>query len=250
MRLLAFAKRNLLELVKDPLASVFFIVFPTVLFVVLQVLFKAMGNNVTEVPQFNIDHMTCSMVIFSFSFITIFVGNNFASDRESSFLLRLKSTPMTSLDFIFGYTLSVFPIVIVQELLMIVIGLCFGLTFSLNLLLVMLLLFPVSLLFIGLGLLLGSLVSSKGVGPLSSIGPTACGLLGGMFFPLQLMPENNAFRIICNILPFAPSIESANMVLNGDYNIIFKYLIAIGYTIVLYSISALIISYRLKHDKI
>ncbi len=251
MRTITFAKRNFIELVKDPIATIFFIVFPSVLFIVLQLIMKGLNIPLDQTPQFEITHMTGSMIVFSFSFITIFVGNVFANDRESSFLLRLKSTPMKSFDFIFGYTLAFLPIALIQEIVMVIIALCFGLNFSLNVLLTILILFPMSLLFIGLGLLLGSLISSKVVGPLASIGPTACGFLGGMFFPLENIPSGNAFKIICQYLPFYPSIDVANKILNGVYSdILVNYLITISYTIILYILSVLVISINLKRDKI
>ena len=108
MKTIVFAKRNLLEILKDPLASVFFIILPTVLFIALKLIISSLGADIASVPQFEIKNLTAGMIIFSFSFITIFVGNNFAIDRDSSFLLRLNSSPMKSHNFILGYTKIMF----------------------------------------------------------------------------------------------------------------------------------------------
>lgn len=102
MKTIVFAKRNLLEILKDPLASVFFIILPTVLFIALKLIISSLGADIASVPQFEIKNLTAGMIIFSFSFITIFVGNNFAIDRDSSFLLRLKASSMKSYNFILG----------------------------------------------------------------------------------------------------------------------------------------------------
>ena len=43
MKTIVFAKRNLLEILKDPLASVFFIILPTILFIALKLIISSLG---------------------------------------------------------------------------------------------------------------------------------------------------------------------------------------------------------------
>lgn len=54
MKTIVFAKRNLLEILKDPLASVFFIILPTVLFIALKLIISSLGADIASVPQFEI----------------------------------------------------------------------------------------------------------------------------------------------------------------------------------------------------
>lgn len=249
MRSLKFTKRNFLELIRDPLASVFFLVFPGVLFLVLSLIIRSMGEEaILTVPQFEITHLTMAMIVFSFSFITIFVANIIATDRESFFLMRLKASPMRALDFIVGYTLSLIPIAILQEVVMLLIGICLGLKLTGLVLLGALILLPFSLLFIGLGILFGTLVNSKAVGGLASIVPTLASLLGGMFFPLETM--EGGFKTVCYIFPFANAIKVGNLVVQNNFNILSEVLIVLAYTIGVYAISVIIFEYKLHHDSI
>lgn len=190
------------------------------------------------------------MIIFSFSFITIFVGNNFAIDRDSSFLLRLKASPMKSYNFILGYTIPALIIAFIQEVIMVIIGIIFGLNLSIHTLFFMLLILPVSLLFIGFGLLFGCLFNFKAIGPLSSVVPTAASLLGGIFFQLALISNSNPFKIICSVLPFYPAITVGSNALNGNYDILLNYFIVMVYTLIFYLLSITIFSIKLRSDKI
>lgn len=242
MRFLTFTKRNILELIRDPLSSIFFVVFPGVLFIVLSLIMHSLGEEaILNTPQFEINHLTMAMIVFSFSFITIFVGNMIANDKENYFLMRLKSTPMQAKDFIIGYTLSILPIAAFQEIVMLIIGIILGLKVTWYVLVASLLLFPISFLFIGCGILLGTLTNSKAVGGIASIVPTMTSLLGGMFFPLDK---------ICYIFPFANATKVSNLVISGDFNILIPYLIVLVYTLAIYIISVLLLNYKLHHDGI
>ena len=249
MRSLTFAKRNILELIRDPLSSIFFVVFPGALYVILSLIMKSLGAEaLMNTPQFEINHLTMSMIVFSFSFITIFVGNMIANDKESFFLMRLKSTPMRAKDFIIGYTIAIIPIALFQEIFMLIIGMILGLTINGYIFLAALFLFPMSFLFIGFGILFGTLVNSKAVGGLSSIIPTMTSLLGGMFFPLDNM--EGGFKTICYIFPFANATKVSNLIIQGNFNVWLPYLIVLAYVIVIYGISIFILNYKLSHDGI
>ena len=250
MKTIAFAKRNLIEMLKDPLASIFFVALPVVLFLVLKLIMISLGTDISNTPQFEISNLTAGMIVFSFSFITIFVGNNFALDRDSSFLLRLKSSPMKSHNFILGYTLPALVIAFIQEIVMIIVGLIFGLKLSINLLAFIFIMLPFSLLFIGFGLLFGCTLNFKAIGPLASVVPTAASLLGGIFFPLDLISNSHPFKILCKALPFYPSINVGSLVINGNYNILINYIIVLAYTLVFYILSILVFNFKLKNDKI
>lgn len=250
MKTIVFAKRNLLEMLKDPLASIFFVILPVVLFIALKLIISSLGADIASVPQFEIKNLTAGMIVFSFSFITIFVGNNFAIDRDSSFLLRLKSSPMKSCNFILGYTLPALIIAFIQELIMIMVGIIFGLKLTVHILSFILIMLPISLLFIGFGLLFGCVFNFKAIGPISSVIPTAASLLGGIFFPLALISNSNPFKIICSSLPFYPAITVGSNVLNGNYDILLNYLIVIAYTLVFYILSITVFNIKLNNDKI
>lgn len=250
MRIYNFAKRNIKELLRDPMSLLFLFLFPIVLFIVMQLIVRSVTTDLSHTPQFEIDNMTVSMCIFGFSFITIFSGNQVALDRESSFMLRLKSSPMNAKDFILGYTLTYLPLAFIVEVLMVLIGFCFGLAPTWNIILMILILYPFSLIFIGLGLLFGSLVSSKAVGGLASSVPTISSLLGGMFFPLDIM--SGGFKTFCYVFPFANVISLGRDTLSLTYtnDSLSNALISYSYVIVIYIVAILIFHKNLKGDKI
>ncbi|NLV84204.1 MAG: ABC transporter permease, partial [Spirochaetales bacterium] len=99
MKMLAFASRNAKEIIRDPLNMAFGIGFP----LVVMLLLSAIQANI-PVDLFKIDHLVPGIAIFALSFVSLFSGMLIAKDRSTSFLLRLFASPLTSKDFITGYT--------------------------------------------------------------------------------------------------------------------------------------------------
>lgn len=248
MKTLAFLNRNIKEIIREPLSIVFLLILPSVLFVVLESIMLSLNIDLNDVPQFKIESMVSGMIVFSFSFVSIFLGNIIANDRESCFLLRLKATPMKSHNFILGYTLFMLPFTLIQEIIMVIIGIILGLKFSVNVLLSMLMIWPLSLLFIGCGIIFGICFNSRSVGGISSILPMATSLLGGVFFPLEIM--EGPFKTICYIFPFANAISIEKNIIYNNFDIVINMIIVIIYIVVIYFISIIIFNYRLKHDSI
>ena len=110
MKMLAFAKRTLKEILRDPLTLFFGLGFPGVLIILLSVI----QLNI-PVSLFEINMLVPGMTIFGLSFMTLFSSTLITKDRESALLQRLYSSPMTALDFILGYTLPILPIAVVQS---------------------------------------------------------------------------------------------------------------------------------------
>ncbi|HEY8444343.1 MAG TPA: ABC transporter permease, partial [Clostridia bacterium] len=84
---------------------------------------------------------------------------------------------------------------------------------------------PSAVLFIALGILIGSLFSDKAVGGVASIIVNLAAILGGMFFPLRTM--KGAFAVIAYIFPFAHAIDLAAYVLSGQCSDILKSLLVV-----------------------
>ena len=110
MKMLTFAKRNLKEILRDPLTFFFSLGFPLVLIGLLSLI----QANI-PVALFEIDHLTPGITVFGLSFITLFTATIISKDRSSSLLQRLYTTPMTPLDFILGYTLPIIPVAVAQS---------------------------------------------------------------------------------------------------------------------------------------
>lgn len=249
MRAYEFSRRNFREVLRDPLSWCFMIALPVLLFVALKVMVAAVGQGIEATPQFRVDHMTVSMMVFSFSFLTIFVANILSRDREDKYLMRLKSTPMTAADFVIGFTLPMLPFVVLQSIAVLITGFCFGLPVSGKALLLVPVLLPVSLIFIGFGILFGSLLPSKGVGGVASVIPTAASLLGGMFFPLDII--EGGFHDFCYALPFANAIGIGQSVIGQTAADVPAALLNCGlYIVGVFGISVVTFGVKLHRDSI
>ncbi|NCB32176.1 MAG: ABC transporter permease, partial [Clostridia bacterium] len=156
MRTRAFAIRNGKELLRDPLNLAFALGFPLVVLLLLTAL---QANIPTEI--FPITTLAPGIIIFGFSFFALFSGMLLAKDRSTSFLIRLMASPLTATEFMIGYILPIVPMAVGQSVICMLAALFLGLRLNGNVLLALLSLLPAALLFIGIGLLAGTLLNDK-----------------------------------------------------------------------------------------
>ncbi len=226
MRMLAFAKRNTKELLRDPLTVIFGIGFP----VVLLLLLSAIQANI-PVPLFEIAHLTPGITVFGLSFMTLFSATIISKDRGSSLFQRLYTTPMTPADFILGYTLPIIPVAVAQSAVCYAVAVLLGLEITVNILLAIVFVIPTSLLFVSLGLLFGSILSDKQVGGIcGALLTNLSAWLSGTWFDLELV--GGTFKNIAYALPFVHAVEMERAVLSGNIGGIFPHLWwVLGYSI-------------------
>lgn len=227
MRMLAFTKRNVKEILRDPLTVVFGLGFPLVLLLLMTII----QANI-PVSLFEIAHLTPGVTVFGLSFMTLFSATLIAKDRGSALLQRLYTTPLTPLDFILGYTLPILPFAVAQCVICYAVALLLGLELSLNILLAILLILPISLLFIALGLLFGSILSDKQVGGIcGALLTNLSAWLSGIWFDLELV--GGAFQKIAYLLPFVHAVELERAVIAGNFSEILPHLAwVLGYAVV------------------
>ena len=241
MRMLTFASRNAKEIIRDPLNLCFGLGFPLVLILLL----SAIHANV-PVSLFEIEHLTPGITVFGLSFMTLFSGTLIAKDRGSSLLQRLYTTPLTPLDFIFGYTLPIVPFAVGQSIVCYIVAIILGLEASANILLAILLVVPVSILFVAMGLLFGSILSDKQVGGICGgllTNLSAC--LSGTWFDLELV--GGVFKEIAYALPFVHAVEMERAILGGDFAGIFPHLWwVLGYAVAALSVAVLLFLRQMK----
>jgi len=226
MRMLTFAKRNFKEIVRDPLNLSFLFGFP----VVLLLLLSAIQANI-PVSMFEIQHLSPGIVVFGLAFMTLFSATLIAKDRQSSFILRLYTTPMTSADFILGYTLPLLPIALAEGVACYIFAVILGLKITINILLSILLVLPVALLYIGIGLLCGSVFNDKQVGGIcGALLTNLSAWLSGIWFDLELV--GGTFEKIAYALPFVHAVEMERAALAGNFADILPHLWwVLGYAI-------------------
>jgi ABC-2 type transport system permease protein len=210
MKMLTFAHRCTKELLRDPLNLMFGLGFP----VVLLLLLSAIQANI-PVPLFEIAHLTPGITVFGLSFLTLFSATLVARDRESAFLQRLYTTPMTSADFILGYMLPLVPLALAQSAVCYLVAVMLGLPVTVHILSAVLALIPAAVFYIALGLLCGSLFNVKQVGGIcGALLTNLSAWLSGVWFDLELV--GGAFRKIAHGLPFVHAVEVERAVLAGN----------------------------------
>ena len=163
MRLTAFASRNTKEILRDPLTFCFGLGFPVVLLLLLSAINSAIPEQ-AQMTMFNIDKLTPGITVFGMSFISLFSTMLIAKDRTTSFMMRLFTSPLKAHEFIIGYTLPLLPMAILQSAVCVVVAFFLGLEVSVNILLMLAVNIPIAIVFISLGLLLGTLLNEKAVG--------------------------------------------------------------------------------------
>lgn len=241
MKMLAFAKRNLKEIIRDPLNLAFLFGFP----IVLLILLSAIQANI-PVSMFQIEHLAPGIAVFGLSFMTLFSATLIAKDRQSSFVHRLYTTPMTSLDFILGYTLPMIPIAITEGASSYLFAIILGLEIKINILLAILMIIPVALLYIGIGLLCGSVFNDKQVGGIcGALLTNLSAWLSGIWFDLNLV--GGGFKKFADLLPFVHAVEMERAIISGNYAEIFPHVVWIlGYDAVIIVIAVLVFLRQMK----
>lgn len=241
MRTITFANRNTKEIIRDPLTLVFGLGFPLILILLL----SAIQANV-PVSLFEIQHLTPGITVFGLSFMTLFSATLIAKDRASSLLQRLYTTPMTSLDFILGYTLPIVPFAVAQSIICYIVAIILGLDITVNILLAVLFIIPISVLFIAFGLLFGSILTDKQVGGIcGALLTNLSAWLSGTWFDLELV--GGTFKNIAYALPFVHAVEMERAVLTGNFSDIFPHLWwVLGYAIAALAIAVLLFLQQMK----
>ena len=218
MRMLTFATRNAKEILRDPLNLAFGLGFPLVLLLLL----TAIQANI-PVSLFEIQQLAPGITVFGLSFMTLFSATLIAKDRGGSLLQRLYTTPLTPVDFILGYTLPILPFAVAQSAICYAAALLLGLELTVNILFAVVFMIPVSLLYIALGLLFGSILTDKQAGGIcGGLLTNLSSWLSGTWFDLELV--GGIFREIAYALPFVHAVELERAVVAGNYGGIFPHL--------------------------
>ncbi|MBO5196075.1 MAG: ABC transporter permease [Clostridia bacterium] len=241
MKMIAFANRNIKEIMRDPLNLFFGLGFPLVLIILL----SAIQANI-PVELFEINRLAPGVTVFGLSFMTLFSATIIAKDRGSSLLQRLYTTPLTAVDFILGYTLPIVPIAVVQCVICYIAAVFLGLEITVGVLYAVLFIIPVSLLYIALGLLCGSVFNDKQVGGIcGALLTNLSAWLSGIWFDLDLV--GGLFKDIAYVLPFVHALELERAVLNGDFSNVSEHLWwVLAYAIVTLVVAVLMFLRQMK----
>ena len=242
-RIFVLTKRNLKEILRDPLSLIFTLGMP----LFMEILFYLIFHNLTS--QFEMKYLAPGIVVFAESFLSLFVGLLIALDRLTSFLTRLYVSKTKSYEFIFSYALSMLPIVLIQSILFFIVGGIFDASiFSFKMVFAILLSLVTSLFFIAMGILLGTICNEKSIGGISSVVIAGQSILSGMWFPLEGL--NDGIITFMNVLPFRNATILIQNTMIGVTNIfddfVLPLLIVLAYTIITFILAILLFRCKMK----
>lgn len=242
MRTLNFSKRNFKEIIRDPLSLIFAVILPLFLLFIFQ------QFNIPN-ESYNLENFTPGIVIFGFSFITLFTAMLISKDRTTSLLIRLAVSPMKPMEYISGYILSIVPVILIQNVLFFILAIILGLDFSINIILAILVSIVIAVLFISIGIIIGCIASEKASSGISSIVVQLVCFTSGMYFPKEMLGK--AFGKVCEYLPFESCLAILKGIMNNNLEIIEarNVFVFVIYTIIAFMLSVIIFRHKLSSDK-
>ncbi len=237
MRFKYLAGRTMKEIYRDPITVILGVLMPVLLLLLFSTL---MGDN--ELDQFSPDNLLPGIVVFSYAFLTMFSALLLAKDKEQSFLTRLRTSPLRPTDYVLAYTLPYIPIAIVQTFLCMAAALLIGVTISLHMLTVFVILIPTMLVSIGLGLVFGVLLTENQVSAAGSFVLVIASLFSGAWMDLRMI--GGVFETVGYALPFAHGVDAARAILagRGIAGSVIDLVWVLGYAVVLFLVGT--VSFR------
>ncbi len=198
------AKRNLKELIRDPLSVGIALALPLVLLLTLQ----ALGSDDTLFLTPTL--LTPGIVLFAFVMVMFSSAMILSRDRETSLLARLLTTPLRATDFVSGYSLPYVLVAIAQAALLFAVGAVLGLRIDGSVALVALVVVLMAVFFVALGMVFGALLTVA-----QTSGAYALVLMltifGGAWFDLEEI--GGVFLTIGDALPFKHALDAMRAVM-------------------------------------
>ena len=208
--MIAFARRNAREILRDPLSLGFGLGFPMILLALMTLI----QRNV-PVEIFEMESLLPGICAFGESFFALFSAQLISKDRSSALMMRLKNSPLRARDFILGYALPLLPMALLQGALCVIFALLLGLEPGWSILSMLVSLLPGALVFIALGLICGSLLSERQVGGIcGALLTNLSAWLSGAWFDLKLI--GGGFEAFAYAMPFANAVDAARAALAGQ----------------------------------
>ena len=246
-RMLFFARRNAYEIMRDPISLFFGILFPVVLLGLLTLINSAIPAE-ANMTIYQIENLAPGISAFGLCFLALFASMLVSKDRCSSFMLRLRTSPLRPWEYIVGYCLPMLPMALAQIIFCMIAAMCMGLKPTVHILTTALGLLPTACLYITLGLLLGTVLSEKAVGGIcGALMTNLAGWLSGTWFSVEMI--GGVFEKICKILPFYPSVLAAQALLAGNFEAALPNVaIVTGWALITAFAAVLVFNRKLKND--
>lgn len=253
-RTMAFAKRNLIEVYRDPLSWIFCIAFPIVMLIIMSIVNSAIPKEAGN-TLFRIDNLAGGIAIFGQMFVMLFTAIAVAKDRNGAFLTRLYSSPMKSSNFVWGYILPMILTAVIQVIISLIAAVVISLIsdYSLNiagLLLTVVAVIPSALMFSAIGFLFGAVFNEKAAPGICSIIISLGAMLGGIWFDVEGV--GGFMYKLGRCLPFLYATKLARSAISLDFGVK-TFLVPLGVVvfaaIVLTVLAGVVFNYRMSADQ-
>jgi ABC-2 type transport system permease protein len=235
MRFMVLAKRNFKEMYRDPLHIGLTIGLPVLMLLVFQ-----------AIPDwFSTAFLAPGIALMGFALLTDSSGMILARDRERALLSRMLTAPLRASDFISAYSLPYLLVAIIQIAVVFAIAGLLGLEISGNVGLVLLILFVMSVGYIGLGMILGSLFTYTQA-PIVWVVVMLLTVFGGAWMDLEEI--GGVIQSTMNALPFAHALDAARDVMVrgvGFGDIATDFYWVLGYTLVFFALGVFLFRRRM-----
>mgnify|MGYP002557593832 FL=1 len=217
MKTIAFAKRNIMEMIRDPLIYIFCISFPGIMIVLFSMINHYSGNTT---KQFEFKSLIPGILVFSYTFVMLLMSLLVSNDRKTSLLKRLYISTMKPINFILGYVMPGALVGIIQSIFCVLLGYIISLILkaeyfsfikSFYLILSQL---PMLIICIFLGIFIGSIFNEKSAPGITSIFISLSGIFGGCWMPIDTMGD---FEKFCQIFPFYPSVYWGRIIAEAEH---------------------------------
>lgn len=218
-RTLIFAKRNIMEMSRDVLSYIFCVAFPIVMLVVMSVVNQSIPAE-AKMTIFRIDNLLGGIIVFGHTFLMLFTALTVSQDRYGSFLMRLYASPMKSSNFTNGYILPMILIGIVQSMVSILAAIIISFIVGyeleiMGLLLVIVASVPSAVMFISIGLILGTMFNRNSAPGLCSVIISLGSFIGGIWFDAEGI--GGVMGTVCKCFPFLYATKSVRSCIKMDF---------------------------------
>jgi len=207
MKAISLTIRNLKELYRDPVTTLLGIGMP----VGMLLLFTSIEKKLTF-DLYKAQNLTPGIAVFSLTFLIMFSAMLMAKDRQTSFLVRLFTTPLRPFDFILAYTLPFLPLALVQTGICLISGSIMGASFT-HIFPAILLLLLFSTICISLGTIMGALLSVGQVSGIGSVLITGIGFICGAWMDVSMI--GGGLEKIAYSLPFIHAVDASRSLMSG-----------------------------------
>lgn len=252
-RIIAFASRNIKEMLREPLSYIFCLGFPLVMLIIMTFVNESIPPE-AGMNNFRIDNLSGGIAIFGQTFVMLFTAITVAGDRNGAFLVRMYASPMRAIDFIAGYMLPMIVISSIQFLITyaasFIISLITGIELAIGgIASSFIAMLPSSIMFVAFGMIFGTIFNEKSAPGICSIIISLGSFLGGIWFDPDSM---GGFLLkLCKCLPFyyCTKMVRSSMVLDfGFEKFILPMIIVVLCAALMSAIASLVFRMKMKAD--